>query len=259
METDKIYCEDCITGMRRLPDNSVDLVITSPPYNKHISTGRKGRGGAWKRDIDYGTYVDDLDEEAYQKWQSDVIKECIRIIKRNGSIFYNHKYRFVKNKIISPEEWLSKFNIRQVIIWNRGSSPMIDPVRFMPTIEQIYWITKDRSSVYITKEGFLMKDVWRFNADFKNSHPAPFPVELPLKCIRACCPENGIVLDPFMGSGTTAVACKMLGKKFIGFEINPDYVKSAEKRIGEVAKPLFNFTTSLPPNPKGSGIREEIL
>lgn len=236
-----IYNRDCLEGMKEMDDNSVDLIVTSPPYNKHIKTGRKGNGGAWKRDIDYGTYVDDLDEDEYQKWQIDVIRECLRIIKKDGSILYNHKYRFDKNRIISPESWLLNFNIRQVIIWNRGSSPMVDPVRFMPTIEQIYWITKDRCPVYITKEGFLMKDVWRFNADFNNSHPAPFPIELPLRCIRACCPDNGIVLDPFMGSGTVAEACKKLNRNFIGFEINPEYCKIAEERLKKVPRRLDKF------------------
>jgi DNA modification methylase len=109
----------------------------------------------------------------------------------------------------------------------------------MPTIEQIYWITKERKTPYFTNRGFQFKDVWRINPDVGNNHPAPFPIEIPARCIIATCPENGIVLDPFMGSGTTALAAKRLKRNYIGIELNPKYVKIAQERIDAQAKPLF--------------------
>ncbi len=79
----------------------------------------------------------------------------------------------------------------------------------------------------------MNKSIWEFNPDNKNDFPAPFPVEFPLNCIKACCPEEGIVLDPFMGSGTTAVACKQLKRNFIGFEISKEYCDIANKRLSQ--------------------------
>jgi DNA modification methylase len=107
----------------------------------------------------------------------------------------------------------------------------------MPTIEQIYWITKKRNTPYFTGEGFQFKDVWRISPENGNEHPAPFPEAIPERCIIAACPENGIVLDPYLGSGTTAVAAQKLGRNYIGIELNPEYIKIAEQRLKQ--KPLF--------------------
>ena len=90
----------------------------------------------------------------------------------------------------------------------------------------------------ITKEEFIeyTKSIWSFNAEYATrvGHPAPFPVELPSRCIKLYTFENEVVLDPFMGSGTTAVAALMLKRKFIGYEIDPKYIEIANKRIDAV-------------------------
>ncbi len=228
----KVICGDCLEELKKIDSDSIDCVITSPPYNKN-SAGRKcSKTDSWSRaNIDYGDFKDNLPEQEYQDWQKEIIRELVRIIKPSGSIFYNHKYRIVNHAVISPEQWLSEFIIRQVIVWDRGSSPVLEPIRFMPKTEQIYWITKQRATPYFTKQGFQYKDVWRINPDSGNDHPAPFPIEIPSRCIIAACPENGIVLDPFMGSGTTALAAKNLKRNYIGIEINPEYVKIANERL----------------------------
>ena len=228
----KIICGDALEELRKMPSESVDLVVTSPPYNKHSANRKHSPSDSWNKSaISYGEFKDDLPEGEYRDQQRKVITELLRIIKSNGSIFYNHKYRIINHRIVSPELWLEGFIVRQVIIWDRGSSPALDPIRFMPTYEQIYWITRMTETPFFTKEGFQMKDIWRISPETGNEHPAPFPEELVGRCIRAACPENGIVLDPFIGSGTTAVAAKMLGRNYIGIEINPEYVKMAENRL----------------------------
>ncbi len=77
----------------------------------------------------------------------------------------------------------------------------------------------------------MNKSIWDLSPDTKNKFPAPFPVELPFNCIKACCPEGGIVLDPYMGSGTTGIASKRLGMNFIGIDINKEYCEKAKERI----------------------------
>ena len=234
----KIICGDCIKELRKIPSESIDVVVTSPPYNKHSANRKCGKTDSWRKaNIDYEDFKDDLPEEEYQKQQKAVITELVRIIKSTGSIFYNHKYRIVNHRVISPEEWLKDFIIRQVIIWNRGSSCVLEPIRFMPTIEQIYWITKKQKTPYFTREGFQFKDVWRINPDNNNEHPASFPVEIPSRCIIATCPQNGIVLDPYCGSGSSLVAAKQLKRNFIGIEISEAYCKIANQRLAQ--KTLF--------------------
>ena len=234
IEVNKIICGDALLELKKFPDECIDCVITSPPYNKASANRKCSKTDSWNRaNIDYGDYKDNLPEEEYQKWQRDILQELVRVIKPSGSIFYNHKYRIVNHKVISPEEWLRDFIIRQVIIWNRGSSPVLEPIRFMPTIEQIYWITKERKTPYFTKDGFQMKDVWRINPETNNDHPAPFPEKLVSNCIRAACPEKGLVLDCFMGSGTTAIVARSLGRNYIGIELSEEYIAIANKRLSQ--------------------------
>ena len=228
----KIINADCLDALKNFPDSSVDCVITSPPYNKNSADRKCSKSDSWSNaNIDYGSYKDNLPEHEYQEWQKDVIRECVRVLKVDGSLFYNHKYRIVNHRVISPEEWLGEFILRQVIIWNRKSSPILEPIRFMPTIEQIYWITKEQKTPYFTREGFQFKDVWDISPARNNTHPAPFPTQIAERCIIASCPPDGVVLDPFMGSGTTAIACIKTGRNYVGIEREPKFIKLINTRI----------------------------
>ena len=242
-ELNKIYAMDCLEGLKQLPDESVDLVVTSPPYNKHSANRKTNNSDSWtKANIDYGVYKDDMPENEYQEWQKNILRECLRVLKPDGSIFYNHKPRVVEHKVIFPHEWLMEFDIRQMIIWNRGSTPQIEPIRFFPTVEYIFWITKTKHPKFYRKDAMFKKVIWDFPPKPFKEHPAPFPIELPLNCIKATTDEGDIVLDPFMGSGTTAVACKQLNRNFIGFELNPEYVKLAEERLKKLPERLDKWS-----------------
>ena len=221
--------------LKTMPDGFVDMVVTSPPYNKRASKKRIGKTHAWKKhNIDYGDYKDDMPEEEYQEWQKKVLRECLRVLKINGSIFYNHKPRIVNHKIIFPHEWLGEFIIRQMIIWNKLSSPVIDTIRFMPLVEYIFWITKERKTPKFNPEAFHYKEVWEIPAK-PSEHPAPFPEKIAERCIKATSDVGDLVLDPFIGSGTTAAVAKRLGRNYLGIELNPEYIKLAEERIAGVA------------------------
>ena len=125
LELDKIYCCDVLEGLKQLDDNSIDLIITSPPYNKKGFNGGSSKVrdcDLWHHTIDYGgdENVDNMPEEAYEQWQIDVINECIRVLKSDGSFFYNHKNRVKKNQMVSPLKWIEKSNAicRQQITWD---------------------------------------------------------------------------------------------------------------------------------------------
>ncbi len=237
MQTNIIYNEDCLETMAKMPDNSVDLIVTSPPYNKGFYANKNAKQSkVWNtlngRKINYDTFSDDMLPEDYEAWQKEVIAECVRILKPSGSLFYNHKDVIYKGLIVPPK-WVYDFKVRQQIIWDRQSSCMIDPHYFMPANEWIYWIVKDEKKVFFDKEKSAFRtNIWRMNTD-KNPHPAPFPLLMARNIVSCACPEGGIVYDPFMGSGTTAIATISIGgdRQYVGSEISEAYCKMARERI----------------------------
>lgn len=240
METNRIYNEDCLKTLERMEDCTVDLVVTSPPYNKGFYADKNARqsdvwGGLNGRKIAYDVYSDDMEPSAYEEWQRRVISECLRVLKPTGSLFYNHKDIIYKGLIVPPK-WVYDYPVRQQIIWDRGSSPMIDPHFFMPVNEWIYWIVKSPKETYFDKDKSAYRtNIWRVNVE-KNPHPAPFPQRLVNSLIASCSPEGGVVYDPYMGSGTTALCTINIGggRSYIGSEISEEYVRMAEERIALV-------------------------
>ena len=217
----KIICGDCLEVMKGIPDDSVDLVITSPPYN----LGNSHHTG----DIRHKCYEDELPEQEYQESQIEILNECYRVAK--DSMFYNHKNRIRNGWMISPYQWIFKsdWNLRQELVWFNGS-PNFDKCRFYQMTERIYWLSKGVETKF--NNNINHHDFFKWEAEGTgNIHKRSFPKSLPLSMIS--CFPNGIILDPFCGSGTTAVACKELGRKFIGIEINPKYCEIAELRLSQ--------------------------
>ena len=242
LERNKIYCIDVLDGLRQLDDESVDVIITSPPYNKGFSgAGKNYANKLWNNTIDYGgdPSVDNLPEDEYEKWQIEILNECYRVLKPDGSMFYNHKNRIWTGhgEIISPYKWLFKtnFKIRQEIIWDRGSTSNVAPQRYLPCTELIFWLTKSAKVRFDRKiDTPMKKEVWSFPFEKGTKHPAPFPKKLPdniLSCIPQKENENLLVLDPFMGSGTTAKSAIEHGFDYIGFEKFQEYIDMANKKI----------------------------
>lgn len=221
---------DCLELMKNIPDGSVDLIITSPPYNlgKTHHTGNN-------RFKSYSEYNDDMPEELYQIWQTEILNECYRILKPDGSMFYNHKNRIRQGKQITPYEWLLKTNfiIKQEIVWFNGSQNF-DKCRFYPMTERVYWLAKSPKTKMLNlinhHDVFNSKD-WKPEGT-KSEFKRAFPVKMP-KDIISCFPFAKIVLDPFMGSGTTGVACVNTNRDFIGIELDKGYFEIAVRRIKE--------------------------
>lgn len=232
---DKIIHGDCIEVMSELSDESVDLVVTSPPYNLKNSTGngmKDGRGGKWSnaRLLDgYDTHSDDMPYEEYVEWQRSCLEEMLRVTKEDGAVFYNHKWRVQGGLLQDRKEIVADFPVRQVIIWKRKGGINFNPGYFLPTYEVIYIIAKPKFK--LAKKANAFGDVWEFGQEFKNPHPAPFPVQLVERIISSTTAE--VVLDPFMGSGTTAIAAMNLNRNYIGIEISKKYCELAEERIAE--------------------------
>lgn len=310
MEVNKIYNEDCLTGLKRLPDNCIDCCVTSPPYYGLRDYGCDGQIGLEKSPTEY---IDRLTE---------VFAEVFRVLKPEGTLWLNlgdsyagsgkgaanypenalkykqgsnrgsvgnrtgYKYVTVcKDKDLIGIPWMAAFALRDRvgyylrndIIWAKPNAmpesvtdrltksheyiflmskssryyfdhEAIQEIAVYPAVEKSknppryggrkYTATPDQ--FYRTKSGNAYaysgkrnkRDVWTVcTKPDSNAHFAVYPEELIRPCILAGCPKDGIVLDPFMGSGTTARVARKYGRNFIGYELNPDYIKIIEKKI----------------------------
>jgi len=242
LEINKIYNMDCLNGMKLLNNQSIDLIITSPPYNIE------------KKYIEYN---DNQEQEEYINWLIIRIKEFERILKPHGSLWLNVGYRKLKNGNIPITYQLyshiSLF-LNQEIVWEYGAG-LTYKSRFNHRSERWMWYIKDSNNyifkpdevrdINLTKykkdkrnnpNGKLPGDVWYFphiagNFKEREKHPAQFPENMIERIIKSCSNENDLILDPFMGSGTTAKAAKSNNRNYIGFDISKEYCDIAKNRI----------------------------
>jgi site-specific DNA-methyltransferase (adenine-specific) len=235
----KIFCKSS-EKMEELPDNSVHLMVTSPPYN----VGKE--------------YDKNLSLEEYREFLKRVWREVYRVLVPGGRACINianvGRKPYIPLHSFVIEDMLNLgFLMRGEIIWDKGSSSSSstawgswlkanNPV-LRDTHEYILVFCKDtfsRKNPYkrkstISQKEFLefTKSVWRFPAEraSKVGHPAPFPIELPYRLIQLYTFENEVVLDPFVGSGTTCIAALKTNRKFVAYEIEKKYCNLAEQRI----------------------------
>ena len=175
----QIICGNAIDVMKKIPTNSVHLVITSPPYNLKNSTGngmKDGRGGKWANAAlqkGYSHHNDNMPHDEYVKWQRDCLTEMFRIIPDDGAIFYNHKWRVQGGVLQDRQDIVSGFPVRQIIIWRRKGGFNFNAGYFVPTYEVIYLIAKPNFKLVSKANGY--GDVWEFTQEMNNKHPAAFP------------------------------------------------------------------------------------
>lgn len=229
----KIFCGDSLQIMRFLPSGCVDLVVTSPPYNLKNSTGngmKDGRGGKWANAAlqrGYSHHHDCMPHEEYVCWQRNCLAEMMRLIPEHGAIFYNHKWRVQGGILQDRQDIVSGFPVRQIIIWKRKGGLNFNPGYFLPTYEVIYLIAKPKFK--LAEKANACGDVWDFTQEMNNEHPAAFPVKLIDRIISSTTAK--IILDPFMGSGTTAISALNLNRYYVGIDISPEYCAMSNARI----------------------------
>jgi site-specific DNA-methyltransferase (adenine-specific) len=232
------------TDMKEIPDNSLHLMITSPPYNVSKE------------------YDDDLSLKEYLDLLKSAFSETYRVLINGGRACVNVA-NLGRKPYIPLSDYISKmmieigFNMRGEIIWNKAASaspstawgswqsaanPILRDIHEYILIFSKGSYRRDRSKDEmlerqntITKEQFMewTKSIWTMNAESARriGHPAPFPEELPNRLIQLYSFTNDIILDPFMGSGTTAVSAIKAKRNYIGYDINEEYIKLANKRI----------------------------
>ena len=237
----QIHQGDCLQLLAQLPDESVDLVVTSPPYNLRNSTGNGAR--AW---AGYDGYTDDIPHEEYVAWQRQCLAEMLRVLKPTGAIFYQHCWRVQDGLFQGRADILEGFPLRQIIIWHRSGSQNHNPGYFVPDYEVIYLIAKPEFRLV---DGCNDGAVWRINQDQSGDYPdlPVWPMELPRRAIAAT--DAKIVLDPFSGSGTTAVAALLEGRDYIGIEQSARYVAISRQRVAETTSGRDIPALPLTPSP----------
>ncbi len=244
----KIIKGDCLEVMREMADDSVDITVTSPPYNLGEGMEDKGgyrvahKGSLWQGSRlrnGYETHNDAMPYDEYVEWQRAVLRECWRVTR--GAIYYNHKPRIVKGQLRTPLTLCGELPVRQVIIWNRGSGFNYMNGAYVPMCEWIVlmakpgWVLRDKSASGVG-------DVWNIPPDSGNEHPASFPLEIPTRAIETS--DAQIILDPFSGSGTTLRAAKNLGRQAIGIEVSETYCRLAVERLSQGTQTTLGLANS---------------
>lgn len=237
----KILCTNTLTT-RLIPENSIDLIVTSPPYNLNI---------------EYKSHNDAQPYDEYLEFTKAWLKRCLKWLKNDGRMCLNIPldknkggHQSVGADIIEIAKEVG-FQYHSTVIWNEGniskssawgswmsaSCPyVIAPVELIVLLYKGQWKKTSGSRVSdITREEFMAwtNGVWAFKGESKRKigHPAPFPVELPKRCIKLFSFVGDTVLDPFMGSGTTVVAAKQNNRKGIGIDKELDYCELAMRRV----------------------------
>lgn len=260
----KIILGDCINNLKKLPDNSVDVIFADPPYNMQLN------GELWRPNQ---TKVDAVDDDwdkydsfkHYDEFSIAWMTECRRVLKENGTIWVIGSYHniFRVGKIIQD---LGYWILNDVIWMKTNPMPNFKGTRFNNAHETLIWASKNKNSKYkfhyksmkVFNDDKQMRSDWhipiclgneRIKINGKKAHSTQKPEELLYRVILSSSDVGDIILDPFMGSGTTGAIAKRLGRKYIGFEKEENYKKIAEDRIKKVVpidKEFLNYQIERP-------------
>lgn len=236
MELNKIYNEDCLVGLKKIADNSIDLVLIDPPYDICINKGNKGNKGSGKLVKDIMKLEQELiNSNLVNGFDIKILDELIRVMK-NINIYIWCNARQIPM-------YVEYFNLHlkcklEIIVWGKTNPMPLYSNKYMNDKEYCLYFNEkgyckpksyeDAKTIYLSK--INVKDKQKYG------HPTIKPLELIRRLIRNSSKENDIVLDCFLGSGTTAVACILENRNYIGFEINKKYYEIAKKRILDINK-----------------------
>ncbi|MBQ8481230.1 MAG: site-specific DNA-methyltransferase [Alphaproteobacteria bacterium] len=245
----RLYCDDCIERLKEIPENTFDMIFADPPYmlsNGGISCQNGKVVSVNKGDWDKSKGFEE-DFEFHKKW----LTECKRVLKRNGTLWVSGTYHSIYSCGFAIQ--LLGYHILNDITWFKpNASPNMSCRYFTASHETLIWARKDKKAKhtfnydlmkngnfpkdFIKKQDTQMRSVWAIGTPPKKEkifgkHPTQKPLDLLERIILACTNEDDLILDPFMGSGTTGVAAVKLNRKFVGIEKESDFVALAEKRI----------------------------
>lgn len=253
MKTNYFKCGDAVHLLQELPSDSVDLIIADPPYN----LGK-----------DYGNNRDEKAWNEYEEFTRRWLTEAVRLMKPTGSIYVFMGIRFISHLFRMLEDDF-KLNLNGWITWHytqgmgrkRGFSPRHEDILFFTKTDN-YTFNLDEVRIpqkYFRKRnnmsGANPGDVWQFShvhycSEEREAHPTQKPEALMERMIRASSNNGDLVLDPFVGSGTTCRVANILNRKWIGTDLNPTYIEMCERRVGQTSNQLDSVDPRLERTPK---------
>jgi len=262
LKTNTIYQGDCIRILTdKIEKKSTDLIFADPPYNL------SGKGMTWKGNKTGGDWYmvneewDQMTSSDYTKFTNNWIVGCQRVLKDSGSIYISCTYHNLSEVMITLKQL--GFKINNVIVWQKSNAmPNMTKRVFTHSTEFIVWAVKGKGWIFNYEElkklnperqkdgsSKQMRDVWRLplvqgkerlrDTNGRALHPTQKPEEILRRIIIASSNKGDLVLDPFLGSGTTAVIAKKMGRDWIGIEKNKKYIEVAKKRITETQVPFL--------------------
>ena len=209
---------DCLELMKGIPDNSIDLVVTDPPYGINFKSNH--------RKEKYQT----IENDNALEWIDEFVANAHRILKENTAVYCFCSWH---NIDVFKTAFENKFKIKNIIVWEKNNTSMGDlKGSYAPKYELVIFAHKGRRLL----NGFRYADVIKAKRTGNKYHPTEKPVDLLEIFLKESSMENDVVFDPFMGSGSTGVACINTGRKFIGMELDKHYFDVAVNRIGEAQK-----------------------
>jgi len=236
--THKVILGDCLEKLKEIPDKSVDLVFADPPYNM---SKKKGLGWKYSKHITMQEEWDMFSKDEFFQFNQQWIRECIRILKHGGSLWVSGSFHNIYQIGFILQHY-TDMKINNSVVWFKPNAPpQLQPNRLAPSTELIWLASKSKKYCFnydIAKQinnGKQMRNLWEIPATrHLTEHPTEKPERLLERIILLGSKEGDLILDPFMGSGTTGVISKRLGRRFIGIEIDPNYFQIATKRIGNL-------------------------
>ena len=217
METNKIFQKDCIEGLKEMPEESVDCIITDPPYNASKSKITFEEKGYYAIDEEWDKTFD----------PKELIFQCERVLKPTGSMLI-----FCSHHLLGEYLNIATIKLQQIFHWIKTNPfPAIAKI-YTPNVEYVLWFIKGNPYTF-NRKGAQQNIIYTpiLTGNERTEHPSQKPLKVLRLLVRNHSNEGDIVLDPFMGSGTTALACKHLNRQYIGFEISDKYCRIAEDRL----------------------------
>lgn len=241
----KLLQGDCLELMKNIPDGSVDMVLTDPPYSsgglfagdRKASTRQKYTNSAYNGAARFQNFSgDNMDQRSFTEFMRMVLNKCRQKSKAESvcAVFVDWRNIVAMIAAVQCAGWA----YRGIVAWDKGICRPI-PNRFRNDCEYIVWGTNGPRKTEYKKGVFIGPGCYRIKSvgTKQKHHQTEKPVEL-LEKLLAICPDSGTVLDPFMGSGSTGVACVNTGRNFIGMELDTGYFETATRRIQEAQEQL---------------------
>ena len=218
-----LRCGDCLELMKDIPDGSVDLVLTDPPYGMAFQSNHRKEK------------YNEIQNDKSLEWLERYISECCRVLKNNSAIYCFCSWH---NVDVFKQAIEKKFKIKNILIWEKNNTSMGDlKGSYAPKYEMIIFAHKGRKLL----NGFRYADIIKASRTGNKNHPTEKPVDLLETFIKNSSDESSVVFDGFMGSGSTGVACINTNRNFIGIELDEGYFQIAKQRIENCNKKDSTF------------------